>query len=144
LLARLRSADVIELHHPSAMDAAEAEAAWSTFLAVSRRRHWPWLVVNALVSPLTVLLAPLPGPNLVGYWFAYRAVHHLLILVGVRRVRAGRVTTRFRPAEALDRPLRQGAGRDEAAGHLAPLVGDPHGLGSFLDRQGVSRRGDGA
>jgi hypothetical protein len=140
LLARLRHASAIEVHYPASMTPGEVAAAWSAFLARGRRRHWPWLVVNALVAPLTVVLAPLPGPNLIGYWFAYRAVHHLLILIGLARSRSGRVETLFVPVEALDRPIRPGTAQAEAAGPLAPLGCDPEALGEFLVRQGVALR----
>jgi membrane protein implicated in regulation of membrane protease activity len=29
----------------------------------------------------------LPGPNVVGYWFVYRAFCHLLVLLGIRKAR---------------------------------------------------------
>src|SRR5438445_510587 len=79
LLARLRLARAIHLHHPASMTREEVLAAWSAFLVAGRWRHWPWFLVNALIAPLTILLIPLPGPNLIGYWFTYRALHHVLI-----------------------------------------------------------------
>jgi hypothetical protein len=139
LLARLRKATEIEVHHPPSLSADDVAAAWSAFLARGRRRHWPWFIVNTLIAPLTILLGPLPGPNVIGYWFAYRAFHHLFILLGLGRARSGRVATRFRPADALEPPLRPPADHAELAARLAPLGCDPAALAEFLERQGVIR-----
>jgi hypothetical protein len=81
-----------------------------------------------LVAPLTVVLAPLPGPNLVGYWFVYRAVHHGLILTGLGRARRGLIDMTFRPDDTLDRP-----------GAVERLVADPEDLGEFLARHEARR-----
>jgi hypothetical protein len=100
ILIRLRTVPAIEVHHPPALPAHEARADWSAFLARRRRRHGAWLILNALIAPLTVLLAPLPGPNLVGYWFAYRAVRDLLAVLGANRALSGKVETTFRGDQA--------------------------------------------
>ena len=141
LYARLRTARAIDLNHPAAMETPAVDAAWTAFLSRGRRRHWPWLVVNALVAPLTIVLAPLPGPNLIGYWFVYRAIHHLFILHGLRRVRAGQVDVRFHAVAELDRPLGSrrdpGSDPDSFPAWLARVGCDPAGLREFLTRQGV-------
>jgi len=102
LLAALRSARTIEVYHPESMAGDEARDLWMAYLRRRLRRHIPWLMFNLVFSPLTILLTPLPGPNVIGYWFAYRAVHHLLILRGIRRILSGRVGTTFRPVADLD------------------------------------------
>jgi hypothetical protein len=94
-LIHLRAASAIEIHHPAAMSSEEARSHWVDYLARCRRRHLPWLWFNALLSPVTLLLAPLPGPNLIGYWFAYRAVRDILALMGVRHARNSQVVTTF-------------------------------------------------
>lgn len=132
LLARLRSAGTITLHHPASMDADVAGDVWARFLDGGWRRHLPWFIVNTLVAPLTIVLVPIPGPNLIGYWVAYRAIHQLLILVGIRRVRRGRVETTFSSVEALNPPI----AIDEP--ELAVAIGcDPSALREFLDQRGV-------
>jgi hypothetical protein len=124
LLARLRSARSIEVHYPATTDRDQVVAAWSRFLAGARRRHWAWFVGNVLVCPLTVFLIPVPGPNLIGYWFVYRAVHHWLILAGLGRVRRGLVAPRFRP-------------RDDLGSSALPAHLDPAEVAGFLKRHGV-------
>lgn len=44
----------------------------------------------------------MPGPNLIGYWFAYRGIHHLLVVWGIRRVRRAVIPTVLYPSTALD------------------------------------------
>lgn len=128
LYARLRRARRIDLSYPEALGEAEARAEWARFLVRGRWRHWPWLLVNLALAPVSVLLAPVPGPNLIGYWFVYRAIHHLYILHGLGRVRAGRVAVEFQGVEALDGPLTE----------AARLGCDPAELRGFLERQGVA------
>lgn len=128
LLARLRSAKSIEVHHPPALTTEEVQAAWTAFLRRGRIRHWVWFLVNLAISPFTVLFMPLPGPNLIGYWFAYRAVHHWLILVGLGRARVRSVETAFHPTTPLE------VAPD--AIHCDALGIDPDAVRAFLARHG--------
>ncbi len=105
MLARLRSARAITVRYPALRDAAEVRLAWSTYLGQQWRRHLVWLVVNGLIAPFSVLFAILPGPNLIGYWFAYRAIHHMLVVWGIRRARGNKIATEFVPIAALDIPI---------------------------------------
>jgi hypothetical protein len=127
MLIRMRMAPTIEVRHPTTMTAEEARAAWAEFLTARIRRYIPWLVVNALLAPMTVLLGPLPGPNVIFYWFAYRAARDLLALLGLRRARLERVPTTFRPCEALDRPI-----------HFTPPDDIPEGPEPMLSGAGSS------
>lgn len=127
LLARLRAARGVEVVHPATLPPGEAARAWSEFLAAARRRHRRGLAGHALVAPLSVVLAPLPGPNLLGYWFAYRAAHHWLILVGLGRVRRGLIATTYRAGAAFepvgpvpDRPPTPGRRTDPGARAAVP------------------------
>jgi hypothetical protein len=110
MLARLRSARRIDLHHPAAQSGTDVRAIWRDYLARQWRRHLFWMILNAVIAPFMVILAILPGPNLIGYWFAYRAVHHMLVLWGIRRVRRDKIPTELSPVMALDLPIE----RDEA------------------------------
>lgn len=132
LLTRLRTAGSIEVHHPATMKPEEVLTAWSAFLAKGRKRHWPWFLVNLFVSPLTVLLAPIPGPNLIGYWIAYRAIQHGLILLGLKQARSGRIETHLKPEEELNRPITATATDGDV-----PKECDPTALEEFLRRQGA-------
>jgi len=111
MLSRLRSAHRIELYHPASRGAEEVRELWDAYLRHRWWRHLLWMSTNALAAPPALaLLWPLPGPNVIGYWFAYRAIHHALIFRGIRRVRSGRVEVVLHPVADLDRPIE----RDEA------------------------------
>ena len=133
LLARLRSSPSIDIHHPESMTSEEVLAAWSAFLGKARKRHWPWFLINLIVSPLTVLLAPIPGPNLIGYWIAYRAVHHWLILLGLGHARRGQIETQLQSDATLDHPINM-------APNGAIPVSDTLALDEFLRRHGALPR----
>jgi hypothetical protein len=106
MLVRLRSARRIDLHHPAARSGVEVRTLWSDYLNHKWWRHLLWLTGNALVAPFALAtLWILPGPNLIGYWFAYRAIHHTLIVWGIRRVRKARIPTELHPLTSLDRPI---------------------------------------
>ncbi len=82
-------------------------ARWRDYLARQRRRHFFWLGFNAVIAPISVILAILPGPNLIGYWFAYRAVHHVIVVWGITRVQRNLIPTELHSVESLDRPVEQ-------------------------------------
>ena len=95
MLARLRSARRIKLHHPATRSEGEVLSNWRNYLTRQRRRHFFWLGFNAVIAPISVILGPLPGPNLIGYWFAYRAVHHTIVVLGINRVQRNLIPTSY-------------------------------------------------
>ena len=83
-----------------------------------------------------MLFAILPGPNLIGYWFAYRAIHHSLVVWGIRRVRRNQIPTELHPVAALDLPIeRDGDGK---VGHAA-LTGSATRLAEHVNWHSSSR-----
>lgn len=102
MLRALRGVRAIVLHHPLTFTEEETRSLWIDYLKSRQGRHMFWFIMNALVSPLTLLLAPLPGPNVIGYWFVYRAVCHLLARLGARNARSEQVSTKFLSTDALD------------------------------------------
>ncbi len=142
LLARLRSARTIALHHPASIAAEKVHAAWNAFVRRGRKRHWFWFAVNLIISPLTVVLAPLPGPNLIGYWFAYRAVHHWLILVGLSHARRGSVEIVLDPTHELDQPIvLRHESPQRCLDQLSTLDLDQDAVRNFLVRHGFRHIG---
>jgi Mitochondrial K+-H+ exchange-related len=106
MLVRLRSARRIELHHPVSRGPDEVRKLWVDYLNHRWWRHVLWMGANGIVAPpALVFLWPLPGPNVIGYWFAYRAIHHALIVLGIRRLRRGRIPIELHPRDELDRPI---------------------------------------
>jgi hypothetical protein len=145
MLARLWSVRRIQFHHPAARSDFEVRDHWRSYLSRQSRRHLFWLALNAVMAPPSVILAVLPGPNVIGFWFAYRAVHHGLIVMGISRARRNLVPIEFHALESLDVPIEQdGEGNArhaaiEGAGDLlhkhvswwrGSLLGIPRGGGS--------------
>jgi hypothetical protein len=134
----LRGAQRIELIHPASLSAAAAGEQWEDYLLSRKRRHTLWLVLNTLVSPVTVLFVPLPGPNVIGYWFVYRAICHLLARLGIRRVLSSEVSTSLVASSVLDGTL--AAGDTERIAAVEAGFG-LQGLGAYLDRATRARSG---
>lgn len=138
LLRSLRGVGSIELVHPATMDERRTRERWEDYLSSRNRRHTFWLVVNAIFSPLTLLLAPLPGPNVIGYWFVYRAVCHLLARLGIRRARSIDVQTTLVASSALDETF-AAADNERIAGVEAGF--GLKGLSAYLERATAKREG---
>jgi hypothetical protein len=105
MLVRLWWARKIELHHGGSRSGDEVGSIWQDYLSRQWKRHLIWLSVNTVIAPFSLLLWILPGPNVIGYWFAYRAIHHFLVVCGISRVRRGVIPTELCPALALDVPV---------------------------------------
>ncbi len=136
LLRSLRGVKAVEIVHPAALDEEEACERWKCYLSSRSRRHTFWLVVNATFSPVTVLLAPVPGPNVIGYWFVYRAVCHLLARLGIRNARSEVVTTSFVASSELDETF--ALANDERIAAVEAAFG-LKGLGAYLLRVNARR-----
>lgn len=141
LLRSLRGVGAIEIVHPSSLEEDEACRRWKCYLSSRSRRHTFWLVVNAAFSPVTLLLAPVPGPNIIGYWFVYRAVCHLLARLGIRNARSEAVTTEFVASSELDGTF--AAADDERIAGVEASFG-LKGLGAYLQRVSAKREGENA
>jgi Mitochondrial K+-H+ exchange-related len=102
LLRALRGAAKIRLHHSTETLPETAIETWNEYLARRNRKHITWLTVNAITVPFTLLLAPIPGPNIIGYWFLYRAFCHVFAIMGLRRARDGELKVECFDSECLD------------------------------------------
>nr|ALS89617.1 mitochondrial K+-H+ exchange-related protein [uncultured bacterium] len=102
LLRSLRGTSAVALHHPPTYAEEEAHNLWREYLKARQGRHAFWAIINAVTSPLTLVFAPLPGPNVIGYWFVYRSVCHLLARLGARNARSEQVSAEFLSTNALD------------------------------------------
>ncbi len=144
MLRRLRSATRIDLKHPTTRPVEEVRSLWSDYLRRRGRAHVVALSYNAIIAPVALaLLWPLPGPNLIGYWFAYRAVHHWLVVSGIRAVRSGRTVTHTHADARLDQPVERDAGgtaRHEAVNGKCDHLEDYVKLASVPRTQGESAR----
>lgn len=114
LLRRLRRASTLAIDHPARLTSDRVESLWNELLAKRRRKHGFWLVVDGLLAGPAALLTILPGPNLIGYWLLYRAIVHLLALLGARSGKT--IETVLVPHAELDKTVASG---DE--GHIATI-----------------------
>ena len=79
LLWHLRHVTAARLHHPSDMTSERALEIMRASMVRDRDRHFRWLVIDALLMVvLGVGLFFIPGPNVIGYYFAFRVVGHYL------------------------------------------------------------------
>ncbi len=131
MLARLRSARRIKLHHPAGRSEADVLDEWQSYLTRQGRRHYFWLGVNALITPFATVLALLPGPNVIGFWFAYRTVHHMIVVWGISRAQRNQIPTELHSVESLDQPVAHDG--DGKARHAA-LEGADLKLGQHVSR----------
>jgi hypothetical protein len=138
VLRALRGVQAVELYHSPTLTAAETRDLWTVYLKSRQGRHMFWFVVNLLVSPLTLVLAPLPGPNVIGYWFVYRSVCHLLARLGARNARSEQVTIAFHSTRALAGSF--GAKDEERIATLSSSFGLP-GLNDFIKRTAAKQSG---
>ena len=100
LLRQLRHVQSLAIDHPARITPAEVNSLWSNLMTRRFRTHRNWMLVDATLAVPAVLLALLPGPNLVGYWLVYRAMVHLLALLGARSGRT--IAVKFVPHVELD------------------------------------------
>jgi hypothetical protein len=131
MLVRLRSTRRIDLHHPVSRTRDAVAEVWLNYLGRKWRKHLACLICNAIIAPVALaLLWPLPGPNLIGYWFAYRAIHHWLIVRGIGGVRKGRIPTVYHPEGSLDLPVYRD--HEGKASHTA-INGEGNRLDDYLN-----------
>ena len=67
------------------MDAAACLKISRTSLQRDGDRHRNWLVIDSVLLVLSALLILVPGPNVIGYYFAFRVVGHYLSWRGARQ-----------------------------------------------------------
>jgi len=86
LLWHLRKETTARLFHPDSLDAERALTLARTALAADYARHRRWFIVDGLLTALTgPLFFFVPGPNIVSWYFTFRAVGHFLSMRGARQ-----------------------------------------------------------
>jgi hypothetical protein len=100
LLWRLRRQQEVIAVVPEDLPEENARAAIRHNLRADLVRHRRWLVLDGLGFVVSGLVAVLPGPNLIAYYFAFRVVGHCYSVLGARNG-LGRVTWRVQPSRTL-------------------------------------------
>ncbi|MBI3402289.1 MAG: hypothetical protein HY048_12785 [Acidobacteria bacterium] len=102
-LWRLRDADAATLVYPRGLAESAAVELSRMLLARARRHHAWWLAIDGIAFAVSGVLAIVPGPNVIAYYFALRAVGHFLSLRGAQRG-LGALAWHARPGQAGDDP----------------------------------------
>lgn len=86
LLWHLRHQTTVELCHPADIDAARAlEEVRGDFLREAKK-HLRWMIIDGLITAVTgPLFFFVPGPNVISWYFTFRAVGHFLSWRGARK-----------------------------------------------------------
>ena len=84
LLWHLRSQHHVTAWFPDDLDQRQATECVRQMLRSDAERHLRWSVVHSLGLAVSLALVPLPGPNLLLYYFIFRAVGHYLSHRGAR------------------------------------------------------------
>lgn len=88
------------LVYPSDLDAAAARRSLDEMLAHARRHHRGWLAADSTALVASGLLALIPGPNLIAYYFAARVIGHYLSWGGAAQA-LDRIAWTVRPDASL-------------------------------------------
>jgi hypothetical protein len=136
LLWHLRRLTAAHLHHPSDMTREQAIAIMRASMVRDRDRHFRWLMIDAFLMLCSGALIILPGPNVLGYYFAFRVVGHYLSWRGARQSldvvawTTGACDPLIELRDALDLAPQQ---RDARIDELAERLRLPR-LGMFVNR----------
>jgi hypothetical protein len=89
LLWRLRRSDAALFHYPD--DLSEDAAVGERRKQLNRdfEKHRFWLAIDSLLGVASLALVLIPGPNFLGYYFAFRVVGHFFSVRGAKRGLSG-------------------------------------------------------
>ncbi len=117
LLWHLRRQTAATVVHPSDVEAEAALTILRASMQADLEKHRRWLVIDGILVAISGLLILVPGPNVIGYYFAFRVVGHFFSMRGARQglegvqwgTQANDALTELRPLVPVDcderRPL---------------------------------------
>lgn len=125
--------------HPRDLDDQAAIRLVLRAMQTDFEKHRRWLVIDGVLVALSALLILVPGPNVLGYYFAFRVVGHFFSMRGARQglshvqwtTRGDEALTDLRPLVAVDADQRR-VQVDAIAARL-----ELTDLGRFFDRVAV-------
>jgi hypothetical protein len=86
LLWNLRQQTQAEVRHPDDMNGAQALQEVKAEFTRDVSRHLRWLIVDGVLMVATAIVFTLiPGPNLIAWYFTFRAIGHFLSWRGARK-----------------------------------------------------------
>jgi hypothetical protein len=90
LLWHLRHETAARLVHPDTIDGDRALALALAEFESDYGRHRRWLIIDGLLTAVTgPLFFFVPGPNIVSWYFTFRAIGHFFSMRGARRALSG-------------------------------------------------------
>lgn len=139
LLWHLRRQVAAVLVHPEDMTGEAALALMRPAMKADFEKHRRWLAIDGVLGALSAVLILVPGPNVLGYYFAFRVVGHYFSMRGARQAldrvawtpRAHDALADLRPLVLVD-PARR---RSEVEAIAARL--ELNDLRRFFDRVAV-------
>jgi hypothetical protein len=141
LLWHLRKQTSACLHYPDDLQEADAASLMRFHLDRDLKKHRRWLAIDSVLMVLFgVVLFAVPGPNIVGYYFAFRVVGHYLSYRGARQG-LGEVSWSHDPSAPLTelrRLLQIEPGLREPRVHAVQETLRLEHLVSFFERSAVS------
>jgi hypothetical protein len=139
LLWNLRRETAVVAFHPQDLTFEQAHTLIRRTLQRDYERHRAWLVVDGLLMIGSIALILVPGPNIVGYYFAFRVMGHWLSFRGASQGLRG-VTWTGQPCEPLtmlrEAALLNGEARDRRVHEIAEQLRLQH-LSTFFERVAV-------
>ncbi len=95
LLWHLRHQTVVHLCHPPDIEAGVALEEVKSDFGRETSKHFRWLIIDSVLVAITgPLFFFVPGPNVVSWYFTFRAIGHFLSWRGARK---GRTLIEWRP-----------------------------------------------
>lgn len=136
LLWRLRSVTEAVIRHPDDMTDVEVSGVIVASLKRDRLRHSVWMIVDTIAYLASLPLSVFPGPNPFSWYFSFRAIGHLLSVMGAQHgIR--KAVWRHVPCPPLTELRRCGAlgpvERDTLAHDVAERL-DVHHMAAFVER----------
>jgi hypothetical protein len=138
----LRHFTSASLVHPSDLSDTAVTAARDHLLVHARRHHGWWLTIDATLFAASGVFVLIPGPNILAYYFAFRAVGHFLSWRGARQAidaTAWRLTPEPALAELGGLAHVARAARAARVAAIAAALNLPQ-LAVFFDRTAVPAR----
>jgi hypothetical protein len=123
LLWHLRRQTIAKLIHPDDLSGSAATEQLRASLRADFEKHRRWLIIDGVLLILSGALILVPGPNVIGYYLAFRVVGHYLSYRGATQglqvvdwnVCPSAVLTELRPAIAMEPEQRAARVSDVAA-----------------------------
>lgn len=100
LLWHLRHEAQVRLFHPDDISPANAVATARALVGADYAKHRRWLIIDGLIAAVTgPLFFFVPGPNIVSWYFAFRAIGHFFAMRGASQGLSGATWTTEPSAE---------------------------------------------